>query len=244
MSGFAAPQPSVLTRLRQRISLRTLALASLALNLFLGAMLVATIRNPPPPPYRPMPDRFVEHVAADLSDADAAVLRTAFEPLRPRYDALSQDYREAGQRVRALLQAEPVDFDSLRAATSAARRLSAIRQFHQFLVSEQVRTDDPTAIVAGPKKARRLPKVLTVAEVDTIIERAESESRRSDLSPPARLRALRLHALMELIYASGLRVSELVALPAAAARQMTARRRHRRSSSQRTAPPGAACCTT
>jgi integrase/recombinase XerD len=105
------------------------------------------------------------------------------------------------------------------AATSAARRLSAIRQFHQFLVSEQVRTDDPTAIVAGPKKARRLPKVLTVAEVDTIIERAESESRRSDLSPPARLRALRLHALMELIYASGLRVSELVALPAAAARQ-------------------------
>jgi uncharacterized membrane protein len=121
MSGFAAPQPSVLTRLRQRISLRTLALASLALNLFLGAMLVATIRNPPPPPYRPMPDRFVEHVAADLSNADAAVLRAAFEPLRPRYDALSQEYREAGQRVRALLQAEPVDFDSLRAATSAAR---------------------------------------------------------------------------------------------------------------------------
>ena len=121
MSGFAAPQPSVLTRMRQRISLRTLALASLALNLFLGAMLVATIRNPPPPPYRPMPDRFVERVAADLSDADAAVLRAAFEPLRPRYDALSQEYREAGQRVRALLQAEPVDFDSLRAATSAAR---------------------------------------------------------------------------------------------------------------------------
>jgi uncharacterized membrane protein len=121
MSGFAAPQPSVLTRLRQRISLRMLALASLALNLFLGAMLVATIRNPPPPPYRPMPDRFVEHVAADLSDADAAILRAAFEPLRPRYDALSQEYREAGQRVRALLQAEPVDFDSLRAATSAAR---------------------------------------------------------------------------------------------------------------------------
>lgn len=121
MSGFAAPQPSVLTRLRQRISLRTLALASLALNLFLGAMLVATIRNPPPPPYRPMPDRFVEHMAADLSDADAAVLRTAFEPLRPRYDALTQDYREEGQRVRALLQAEPVDFDSLNAVIAAAR---------------------------------------------------------------------------------------------------------------------------
>lgn len=128
MSGLIAPrrpQHSLLSRLRQwmgqRIGLRTLALASLALNLFLGAMLVATMRNPPPPPYRPMPDRFVEHVAADLSDADAATLRAAFEPLRPRYDALSQEYREAGQRVRGLLQADPVDFDSLRAATSAAR---------------------------------------------------------------------------------------------------------------------------
>jgi integrase/recombinase XerD len=105
------------------------------------------------------------------------------------------------------------------AASSAARRLSAVRQFHQFLVSEQARPDDPTAIVAGPKKGRSLPKILTVAEVDKIIERAESECRRSDLSPSARLRALRLYALMELIYASGMRVSELVALPAAAARQ-------------------------
>jgi len=105
------------------------------------------------------------------------------------------------------------------AASSAARRLSAIRQFHQFLVSEQARPDDPTAIVVGPKKGRGLPKILTVAEVDKIIERAEAECRRGDLTPPARLRALRLYALMELIYASGLRVSELVALPAAAARQ-------------------------
>jgi integrase/recombinase XerD len=105
------------------------------------------------------------------------------------------------------------------AASSAARRLSAIRQFHQFLVSEQSRADDPTAVIAGPKKGRRLPKVLTVAEVDDLIGRAEAESRRGDLAPAARLKAMRLHALMELIYASGLRVSELVALPATAARQ-------------------------
>ena len=124
MSGLIAPhrpQQSLLTRLRQRLTLRRLALMSLALNLFLAAMLVGATRKPAPPPYRPMPDRFVEHVAADLSDADAARLRTVFEPLRPRYDALSQDYREEGQRVRSLLQAEPVDFDSLNAAIAAAR---------------------------------------------------------------------------------------------------------------------------
>jgi uncharacterized membrane protein len=103
------------------MSLRRLALMSLALNLFLGAMLVGTTGKPAPPPYRPMPDRFVEHMAAGLSDADAARLRAIFEPLRPRYDALTEDYREEGQRVRSLLQAEPVDFDSLNAAIAAAR---------------------------------------------------------------------------------------------------------------------------
>jgi integrase/recombinase XerD len=105
------------------------------------------------------------------------------------------------------------------AATSAARRLSAVRQFHQFLVSEQVRGDDPTGIISGPKKGRRLPKVLSEADVEKMIETAAAETRRTDLSPGARLRALRMHALMELLYATGLRVSELVALPASAARR-------------------------
>ncbi|MBY6264077.1 periplasmic heavy metal sensor [Azospirillum sp. 412522] len=124
MSGLIAPgrpRQSLLPRLRQRLTIRRLALMSLALNLFLAAMLVGATGKPAPPPYRPMPDRFVEHVAADLSDADAARLRAIFEPLRPRYDALSQEYREEGQQVRSLLQAEPVDFDSLRDAITAAR---------------------------------------------------------------------------------------------------------------------------
>lgn len=128
MSGLIAPrrpQSSLLTRLRQRMSLRRLALMSLALNLFLaailGAMLVGTTGKPAPQPYRPMPDHFVEHMATGLSDADAARLRAIFAPLRPRYDALTEDYRQEGQRVRSLLQAEPVDFDSLNAAITAAR---------------------------------------------------------------------------------------------------------------------------
>ncbi|WP_109108910.1 periplasmic heavy metal sensor [Azospirillum sp. TSO35-2] len=115
MAGFTA------TRVLPRPGLRTLALASLALNLFLGAMLIAMVRHPPPPPYQPMPDRFVERVAPDLSADDARRLRAAFEPLRPRYAALSQEYRDTGQRVRTLLQSDPVDAQTLRSATEAAR---------------------------------------------------------------------------------------------------------------------------
>ena len=104
------------------------------------------------------------------------------------------------------------------AAASAARRLSAIRQLYRFLVSEQVRADDPTGTLDGPRKPARLPKVLGVAEVERLIETAAAEARRADLGAEARIRALRMHALIELLYASGLRVSELVALPASAAR--------------------------
>lgn len=105
------------------------------------------------------------------------------------------------------------------AATSAARRLSAVKQFHQFMVSEQMRADDPTGIISGPKKGQRLPKILSEKDVEKLIETAAAETRRADLSAGARLRAFRMHALMELLYATGLRVSELVALPASAARR-------------------------
>jgi integrase/recombinase XerD len=104
------------------------------------------------------------------------------------------------------------------AASSAARRLSSIRQLHRFFVSEQLRDDDPTGIVDGPRKPARLPKVLSVADVERLIETAAAEARRTDLGAVEKLRALRLHALIELLYATGLRVSELVALPATAAR--------------------------
>ena len=105
------------------------------------------------------------------------------------------------------------------AASSAARRLSAIRQLHQFLVSEAMRADDPTGIIDGPRKAARLPKVLSEKDVERLIEKAAGEAARADLSAVGKLRALRLHALMELLYATGLRVSELVALPSSATRR-------------------------
>ena len=105
------------------------------------------------------------------------------------------------------------------AASSVARRLSAIRQLYRFLYAEGHRKDDPAAIIEGPKRGRPLPKVLSVAEVDRLITAA----RQAVASPGApeleRLRALRLMCLLELLYATGLRISELVALPASAARR-------------------------
>lgn len=96
-------------------------------------------------------------------------------------------------------------------ASSAARRLSAIRQFHKFLCADGLRPDDPTRIVASPKARRALPKVLSVAEVDRLLSLAEREAEQTD-SEARQLSAQRLYVLLEMLYATGLRVSELVSL--------------------------------
>jgi integrase/recombinase XerD len=103
------------------------------------------------------------------------------------------------------------------AATSVARRLSAIRQLYRFLFAEGHRRDDPAAILAGPKRGRTVPKVLSIAEVDRLLAAARAASLAPDLTAPERLRAARLNCLIEVLYATGLRVSELVTLPLSAA---------------------------
>jgi integrase/recombinase XerD len=103
-------------------------------------------------------------------------------------------------------------------ASSAARRLSAVRQFHKFLYAEGYAPVDPTAAVAAPKRSRSLPKVLSVEEVDRLLAAAHESAARPDASPGERLRAARMACLLELLYATGLRVSELIALPRSAAR--------------------------
>jgi integrase/recombinase XerD len=96
-------------------------------------------------------------------------------------------------------------------ASSQARRLSALRQFYKFLYAEGMRGDDPTGILDAPKKGRSLPKTLSVDDVSRLIGQAETEATAGGAD---RLAKLRMHALIELLYATGMRVSELVSLPA------------------------------
>jgi integrase/recombinase XerD len=104
-------------------------------------------------------------------------------------------------------------------SSSAARRLSAMRHLFRFLLNERIRSDDPAAILSGPKRGRGLPKVLSIADVDRLLVRAKALGEAPEVSAPQRLRAMRLYCLLEVLYATGLRVSELVALPLSASRR-------------------------
>lgn len=101
-------------------------------------------------------------------------------------------------------------------ARTQARRLSALKQFHRFLLGEGHRDDDPTGVVDAPRLGRPLPKTLSEKDVTRLLETAREAAIASEGS--ARGKALRLLALVEVLYASGMRVSELVGLPLAAAR--------------------------
>ena len=102
------------------------------------------------------------------------------------------------------------DAQGLSQATRA-RRLSAIRQIYRFAFEEGWRKDNPAIEIRGPGRAKRLPKTLSTQEVSDLLDAARTQGR----NPQDRLRNT---CLMELLYATGMRVSELVSLPIAAAR--------------------------
>ena len=104
-------------------------------------------------------------------------------------------------------------------SSSVARRLSAMRHLFRFLLNERIRSDDPAAILSGPKRGRGLPKVLSISDVDRLLARAKALADAPEASALQRLRAIRLYCLLEVLYATGLRVSELVALPRSASRR-------------------------
>src|ERR1700721_1433781 len=104
-------------------------------------------------------------------------------------------------------------------SSSVARRLSAMRHLFRFLLNERIRSDDPAAILSGPKRGRGLPKVLSISDVDRLLVHAKALSEATEASAPQRLRAMRLYCLLEVLYATGLRGSELVALPRSAPRR-------------------------
>ena len=131
-----------------------------------------------------------------------------------------EDFRNfLHRRARLIAAAAPPDISAYVAeasatglkATSLARRLSAVRQLYKFLVAEGQVTADPTLGQAGPRKERALPKTLNVAEVDRLIETASQRAGKA--KGLECLRAVRLHCLIEMLYATGMRVSELVSLP-------------------------------
>ncbi len=93
------------------------------------------------------------------------------------------------------------------AVRTIARRLSALRQFYRFMISEEARTEDPTSTIESPKQGRTLPKTLSESEVDQLINTAASSNSAENV---------RLVCLLEMLYATGLRVSELVGLPMSA----------------------------
>jgi len=135
----------------------------------------------------------VEAYERDLADLSAFLARR-------RTDLARAD----AEMLRAYLAA--LDRAGM-APRTAARRLSAIRQFYRFLVAEGLRPDDPAATIDSPRQGRALPKLLSEAEVGQLLEAAHAMEGAD---------GLRLTALLELLYATGLRVSELIALPVAA----------------------------
>jgi integrase/recombinase XerD len=164
---------------------------------------------------------FLEMIAAE---------RGAAKNTLEAYSRDLADYRAfLGGRTRNLADAVTDDVRAYLAdlsgrgfqASSAARRLSALRQLHKFLYAEGYRGDDPTTVISGPKQGRGLPKVLSIAEVDRLLSTASEGVGDGKRPFRDRLASARMSALLELLYATGLRVSELMALPANAIRANT-----------------------
>ena len=145
----------------------------------------------------------IEAYRRDLADYDAYL------------SAKGADALQAGaSSVRGFLAARGAPKLS---AASLARRLSAIRQFHKFLCAEGWRRDDPTLAIEGPRRSRPLPRILTIAEVERLIATAREGLDAAERPLRERLEAARIACVIELIYASGLRISEVLSLKKSAA---------------------------
>ncbi len=104
------------------------------------------------------------------------------------------------------------------AASSQARRLSTLRQFYQFLYAEGLRADDPSHDIDAPRQGRPLPKIISEDGVTKLLDLAQLEVNQTNYGTKDYLCALRLQVLIEMLYATGLRISELVSLPVQAVR--------------------------
>ena len=166
-----------------------------------------------------------DHVALflDMIAAERGAAKNTLDAYRRDLDDYVGTLAARGTPVLEAGTADTLAFLDILAArglkpATSARRLSAVRQFHKFLYADGHRAEDPTTIVSGPKRGRPLPKILSIAEVDRLLAVSASGARDPAATWGRRWRAARLHALLELVYGTGLRVSELVALPHRAAK--------------------------
>ncbi len=149
-------------------------------------------------------DRFLEMMAAERGAS-----RNTLAAYRRDLEQAAEWLKGAlGDADAAALRKLMADYQSL-AASSAARKLSALRQFFAFLLDEGDRADNPALEIARPTTRRPLPRILTHEHVARLFEQAEEEA--AGEAPPAA--AVRMLLLLELLYGSGLRASELVSLP-------------------------------
>ncbi len=148
-----------------------------------------------------LPERFLAMLAAERGAA-ANTLAAYRRDLASAQEVLG----DLGTADKAALESLGNAWSHL-AASSLARRCSALRQFYGFLVDEGLREDDPSGALPRPRTRRPLPRLLSHEEVERFLTLAEEEA------AGERAETVRLLALVELLYGSGLRASELVSLP-------------------------------
>ncbi|MGU9979985.1 site-specific tyrosine recombinase XerD [Phreatobacter sp. HK31-P] len=160
----------------------------------------------------------------DMMAAERGAARNTLEAYRRDLDDYSGFLAAEGASPKSVttttIRAYLTDCQSRGLKTaSLARRLSSVRQLHRFLYGEGMSPEDPAAVLEGPKRGRPLPKTLGLAEVDRLLAASREGIADPDRPIGERLRAARLACLLELLYATGMRVSELISLPIAAARR-------------------------
>ena len=155
---------------------------------------------------RALVDRFLEMMAAEAGSSRHTLL------------AYRNDLERAAESLASIARASCDDLSRLGAdwaelaPSTVARRSAALRRFYGFLVDDGLRQDDPSEALPRPRFERPLPRILDTADVDRMFEAAENRAASGELG------ALRNLALLELLYGSGLRATELVSLPRGAVR--------------------------
>jgi integrase/recombinase XerD len=170
----------------------------------------------PPPSASGWTDAFLEMMAVERAAA-ANTLKAYERDLADAGAFLKQAGEDLATTSATLVEGYFADLGArgLSAAT-AARRRAAVRQFYRFVLEEGWRKDDPSRRVDAPRQGRPLPKLLTRGEVERLILAARTPQAKTEGAVDGGADGLRLACMIELLYASGLRVSELVSLPLAA----------------------------